>query len=165
MQDRTQKITKSGQITTYRTLVTVGNANGTGGFGMGRGASPDLSLKRAFREARKNLMYVDRYKMYGLNYPLYGEHNSLRVYIYPMKRGKGLRAGRVVEGILEGFGIADATAKSIGRRHPYSVVRATFNALNGHESLHEIALRRGRRLLSIHKTLMGRSFRDDPKYY
>ncbi|KAG5190618.1 ribosomal protein S5, C-terminal domain-containing protein [Tribonema minus] len=165
MQDRTQKITKSGQIMSYRTLVTVGNANGTGGFGMGKGAEPQQSVVRAFRDARRSLIYVERYKMSGLLYPLYGEHNNLKVYIYPTRPGSGLRAGDIIEGILEGFGIADATAKAYGKRHPYSVVRATFNALLGHEGLHDVAMRRGARILSVHKTLLGRHHRDDPRYY
>ncbi len=37
-----------------------------------------------------------------------------------------------MEYILKLFGITDVTCKSIGRRNPYSVVMATFNALKTH---------------------------------
>jgi ribosomal protein S5 len=59
--------------------VTVGNGNGTGGFGMGKAATPDLSIKRAFREAKRNLIFVERYKKSGLTRDLYGEHNNVKV--------------------------------------------------------------------------------------
>ena len=61
-----------------------------------------------------------------------------QVHIYRRQPGAGLTAGKVIETILEGFGIADATAKSYGKRNPYSVVRATFNALLEHESIQEV---------------------------
>ena len=44
-----------------------------------QGATPELSVKRAFREAKRNLVHIERYKKRGLNYDLYGEHNNLKV--------------------------------------------------------------------------------------
>ncbi len=50
----------------------------------------------------------------------------------------GLNAGRVMEYILKLFGITDVTCKAIGRRNPYSVVMATFNALKTHRVCHTL---------------------------
>ena len=89
----------------------------------------------------------------------------LQVHIYKRPPGTGMNAGKVIEGILEGFGIGDATAKAYGKRNPYSVVRATFNALLEHEGLHEVALRRGQRILNVHKTFTGRHSGDDISHF
>jgi ribosomal protein S5 len=53
--------------------------------------------------------------------------------------------------ILTYFGITDCIAKSHGNRNIYNVVRATFKAIMTHESMEEVALKRGKRLLNIER--------------
>ena len=47
--DTTQKITPGVRILSFRTLVVIGNARGTAGFGKGKGLTAELSLASAFR--------------------------------------------------------------------------------------------------------------------
>jgi hypothetical protein len=51
--DTTQKITPGVRILSFRTLVVVGNARGTAGFGKGKGLTADLSLASAFRYSQR----------------------------------------------------------------------------------------------------------------
>lgn len=51
--------------------------------------------------------------------------------------------------ILLKFGIASASVKLTGRREPYSMVRAIFNALQQHQNIDEYAKITGKRYLSL----------------
>eukprot|EP00615_Pteridomonas_danica_P008349 CAMPEP_0114358844 /NCGR_PEP_ID=MMETSP0101-20121206/22570_1 /TAXON_ID=38822 ORGANISM="Pteridomonas danica, Strain PT" /NCGR_SAMPLE_ID=MMETSP0101 /ASSEMBLY_ACC=CAM_ASM_000211 /LENGTH=400 /DNA_ID=CAMNT_0001502087 /DNA_START=1 /DNA_END=1203 /DNA_ORIENTATION=+ len=147
--DRVQKIIKGGSIMSYRVLVVVGNAKGAGGFGVGKAADPGTATTRAVREAKKNIIVVDRYKNTALVHSVEGSHNSCRVVLRAVPPGRGGKAGKVVSTILEQMGIADFTGKAHGRRQPAAVVRATFKALARHTSLADISRSRGRRILDV----------------
>jgi ribosomal protein S5 len=49
------------------------------------------------------------------------------------------------------MGITNVVAKAHGSRNHYNVVRATFKALLTHESLEEIAMKRGVRLINLQR--------------
>jgi ribosomal protein S5 len=49
------------------------------------------------------------------------------------------------------MGITNVVAKAHGARSHINVVRATFKALQTHESLDEIAMKRGLRLVNLEK--------------
>ena len=70
-----------------------------------------------------------------------------------MSTDNGLRGNELMREILKRFGITNASCKSFGNRNPYNVVRATFKALMTHDSLEDIALQRGKRILSIDKAM------------
>lgn len=145
----TQKTVAGGRIMTYRTLVVIGNGQGAAGYGSGKGATPADALESAFREALKNIYFLDIYDGHCLTHDVAGKHNSCQVYIRALPGDRELKAGPIVEAILTRFGIASASAKVVGRRNAYSVVMATFKALSKHESLEEAAKKRGKRFLDV----------------
>jgi ribosomal protein S5 len=51
--------------------------------------------------------------------------------------------------ILTRFGIGTASVKLVGRRDPYAMCRAIFNALQQHENIEEFAKDRGKRYLTL----------------
>ena len=51
--------------------------------------------------------------------------------------------------VLERFGVGSASVKLIGRRDPYAMVRAIFDAVRKHENIDEFAKDRGKRYLDI----------------
>ena len=61
------------------------------------------------------------------------------------------------------MGLSNFSAKVHGRRNPYSVVRATFAALSTHQSIEQIALKRGRRLLEVERQF-DREKKMPPRY-
>lgn len=47
--DTTQNVTSEGRVMSYRMLIVIGNFKGVGGYGMGKGNTPQLALNSAFR--------------------------------------------------------------------------------------------------------------------
>jgi small subunit ribosomal protein S5 len=123
--DRVQKIITGGSIMSYRVLVVVGNAMGAGGYGVGKALDPASATARAIRAAKKSLVVVDRFKMTGLVHSVEGKHNSCRVVLRAVPPGYGMKGGRIATAILTSMGIGDCTAKSVGRRTPFAVVRVS----------------------------------------
>jgi len=121
--DRVQKIITGGSIMSYRVLVVVGNGNGAGGYGVGKALDPAAATARAIRAAKKSLVTVDRFKMTSLVHSCEGKHNSCRVVLRAVPPGYGMKGSRTTQAILTSMGIGDCTAKAVGRRTPFAVVR------------------------------------------
>lgn len=149
--DRTTKLWRGGRLESYRALVIGGNLNGCGGFGIGKSADPLQAVDLAGRKCKRNIFFVDRYQGSGLTRDLVGRQNSCKVIL--RATDNGLRGNELCREILKRFGITNCVAKSHGNRNPYNVVRATFKALLTHESINDIALKRGKRIVSIDRAM------------
>ena len=149
--DRVQKVQRGGTMVRYRCLVVGGNANGCAGFGIGKASSPAEATQVAIRMCKRNIFFIDRYQGSGLSSDLVGKHNSCRVLLRSVQPNVGLKGHDLVTLIMTYFGITDCSAKTHGNRNIYNVVRATFKAICTHESLEEIALKRGKRLLNLER--------------
>ncbi|KAL7498950.1 hypothetical protein ACHAWT_010300 [Skeletonema menzelii] len=149
--DRVQKVERGGTTVRYRALVIGGNGNGAAGFGIGKALSPNEAIVKACKHCKRNVFYIDRYLNTGLSYDLAGKHNSCKVQLRAVRPDYGLHGHPLICEILKYAGITDATSKSHGNRNPYNVVYATFKALMTHESLEEIALKRGKKLLNLQR--------------
>ena len=106
---------------------------------------------KAGKHCKRNVFYIDRYLNTGLSYDLAGRHNSCKVELRATKPDYGLFGNPLITEILKFSGISDATSKAHGNRNPYNVVYATFKALATHESLEEIAMKRGKKLLNLRR--------------
>lgn len=150
--DRVQKVERGGTTVRYRALVIGGNGNGAAGFGIGKSLSPNEAIEKACKHCKRNVFYIDRYLNTGLSYDVAGKHNSCRVRLRATSPDYGLHGHPLICEILKYAGISDATGKSHGNRNPYNVVYATFKALMTHESLEEIAMKRGKKLLNLQRS-------------
>ena len=90
-------------------------------------------------------------KEIGLTRDLVGKQKTCNVVI--RATDNGLRGNELVREILKRFGITNAASKAYGKRSPYNVVLGTFKALMTHESLEEIALKRGKRIVSVDRAM------------
>ena len=147
--DRVCKMWRGGRIESYRALVIGGNLKGCGGFGVGKSFEPQDAVEIASRMAKRNIFFVDRYRGRTLTKDLFGRQNNCKVHLRCGKNG--LRGNPLSCEILKLFGITDVVVKAHGRRRPANVVRATFKALLTHESLEEISMKRGIRLVNLQK--------------
>lgn len=145
--DRTVKLWRGGRLESYRALVVGGNGNGCAGFGIGKNPEPVIAVDLAGRMSKRNIFFVDRYQNNGLTRDLVGKQNSCKVVL--RATDNGLTGNDLCGEILKRFGITNCSAKTYGNRNLYSVVRATFKALKTHESIEDVALKRGKRLVSI----------------
>ena len=128
-----------------------GNLNGCAGFGVAKANAPNEAAAAAARIAKRNLFFVDRYLNTGLTTDLAGRHNSCKVTLRCVNPNRGLHGHPLVLEILKYFGITDCSAKSHGNRNVYNVVYATFKAILTHESLEDVAMKRGKRLLNLER--------------
>lgn len=149
--DRVQKVERGGTTVRYRALVIGGNGNGAAGFGIGKALSPNDAIIKAGKHCKRNVFYVNRYLNTGLSYDLAGRHNSCRVALRAVRPDYGLHGHPLICEILQYAGITDCSSKSHGNRNPYNVVYATFKALMTHESLEDIAMKRGKKLLNLQR--------------
>jgi small subunit ribosomal protein S5 len=149
--DRNVKLWRGGRLESYRALVIGGNLNGCGGFGVGKALDPIVALDIASRKCKRNIFFVDRYKGSSLTRDLAGKQNSCKVML--RATDNGLRGNELIREMLKRFGITNCVAKAHGNRNPYNVVRATFKALSTHESIEEIALKRGKRIVTIDRAM------------
>ncbi|KAL3801816.1 hypothetical protein HJC23_001212 [Cyclotella cryptica] len=149
--DRVQKVERGGTTVRYRALVIGGNGNGAAGFGIGKALSPNEAIIKACKHCKRNVFYVNRYLNTGLSYDLAGKHNSCRVQLRAVRPDFGLHGHPLICEILMYAGITDCSSKSHGNRNPYNVVYATFKALMTHESLEDIAMKRGKKLLNLQR--------------
>ena len=101
------------------------------------------------RDALRNLTFIDLYDNYGLAHDLHGKHNSCHAYIKATPRKREMVGSAFAQAILLRMGIGSASVKLVGRRDPYAMCRAIFNALEKHRNVDEIAKARGQRYLSI----------------
>jgi len=149
--DRVQKVMRGGTTVRYRALAIGGNLNGCAGYGIAKAHAPPEAVAAACRMTRRNIFFVDRYQNSGLTTNLVGKHNSCRVLLRAVGADRGLKGNALGCEILKYFGITDCTVKTHGNRNDYNVVYATFKALMRHESMEDIALKRGKRLLNFER--------------
>lgn len=149
--DRNIKLWRGGRLESYRALVIGGNLNGCGGYGIGKSTDPIEAVSKASRLSKRNIYFVDRYQGDGLTRDLVGKQNSCKLII--RATDNGLRGNELVREILKRFGITNAAAKAHGKRSAYNVVHAAFKALMTHESLEEIAMKRGKRIVSLDRAM------------
>jgi len=147
--DRVSKMWRGGRLVSFRALVVGGNLRGCGGFGLGKAFEPEDAVEIACRIAKRNIFFVDRYKGKTLTRDLVGRQNSCKVVLRPTTNG--LRGNPLCCEILKMMGITNVVAKAHGSRNHYNVVRATYKALLTHESLDEIAMKRGLRLVNLQR--------------
>lgn len=139
----TCKQQRLGKLLSFRTLLVGGNEDGYGGFGMGKGASPEQATERAVLDLRKNMIFVPRIHSRTIIQEVTGKFNRTTVWMQPQTKARGMRAGMVVETVMEVLGIRDLTTKVRGNRNPYSQVFATFDGLLQQSAPRSLALAMG----------------------
>jgi small subunit ribosomal protein S5 len=147
--DTVQKPMPGNRVNSHRALVVVGNMKGACGFGMGKGKTSADAVNAAFRDSLRNLVYIDLYDNFGLAHDVHGKHNSCHAYIKSTPKSRMMVASPFATAVLTRFGISSASCKLVGRRDPYAMVNAMFNALKQHENVDEFAKDRGKRYLSL----------------
>jgi len=148
--DSVQKVMPKNRVASNRALVVIGNLRGAAGFGtFSAHDSINDAINGAFRDALNNLVFIDLYDNFGLAHDVHGKHNGCHAYIRATPRSRLMTASSLATSIFNRFGISSASCKLVGRRNPYSMVRAIFNALEKHENIDEFAKARGQRYLTL----------------
>lgn len=141
--NRCAKVVKGGRRFSFSAIVVVGNKKGQVGVGLGKAGEVPEAIKKAGKQAKKNLMKVP---LDGNTIPhqIIGRFGASQVLMRPAPEGTGIIASSSVRAILEVAGVQNILTKSIRRDNPHNVVRATIEGLRSLRSFVDIAKARGK---------------------
>ncbi len=135
---RTTKVVKGGKNLSFSALVAVGNENGKIGIGKGKAREVPPAISKAVEDAKKNMINI-HLKKTTIPHFIKGVHGGGAVILRPASKGTGVIAGGAVRIIMELAGIKDILTKSLRSNNPFSVARATMDALQNLRSPEQIS--------------------------
>lgn len=146
--NRCAKVVKGGRRFSFSAIVVVGDKKGQVGIGLGKAGEVPEAIKKAGKQAKKNLMKVP---LEGSTIPheVAGHFGASEVLMKPAPEGTGIIASSAVRAILEVAGVQNILTKSIRRDNPHNVVRATMEGLRKLRSFTDIAKGRGKTVAEI----------------
>ena len=126
---RVARVVKGGRRFRFRATLVIGNRKGKVGVGVGKGADVSDAIKKAFDDAKKNLINVIIYKN-TIPHEIFNKLGSAKVLLKPASPGKGIIAGGAMRTVVDLSGIKDIVGKSLGTANKLNVARATVEAFN-----------------------------------
>src|ERR1700722_15771107 len=146
--NRCAKVVKGGRRFSFAAIVVVGDKKGQVGVGLGKAGEVPEAIKKAGKQAKKNLMKVP---LDGNTIPhaVIGHFGASQVLMKPAPEGTGIIASSSVRAILEVAGIQNILTKSNRRDNPHNVVRATLDGLRNLRTFSDIAKARGKTVAEI----------------
>lgn len=146
--NRCAKVVKGGRRFSFAAIVAVGDKKGQVGIGLGKAGEVPEAIKKAGKQAKKNLMRVPL-EGHTIPHEILGIFGASQVLLKPAPEGTGIIASSSVRAILELAGIQNIMTKSIRRDNPHNVVRATLEGLKKLRSFGDIAQGRGKTIGEI----------------
>ncbi|WP_445738813.1 30S ribosomal protein S5 [Mycoplasma cottewii] len=134
---RVTKVTKGGRHFRFAAVVVVGNKKGLVGMGTGKANEVPEAIKKAIKEAKKNLIAVSL-RNGTVPHEVLGTFGAGKILIKPAKVGTGVIAGGPARAVIELAGISDVYAKSLGSNNPINMIRATMQGLQSMQTLKRV---------------------------
>ncbi|MEK7692383.1 MAG: 30S ribosomal protein S5, partial [Bdellovibrionota bacterium] len=115
--NRCAKVVKGGRRFSFAAIVVGGDKKGQVGVGLGKAGEVPEAIKKAGKQAKKNLTRV---ALEGGTIPheVLGHWGASKVLMKPAPEGTGIIASSSVRAILEVAGIKNINAKSLRRDNP-----------------------------------------------
>ncbi len=146
--NRVTKVVKGGKNLSFSALVVIGDPMAkVVGYGVGKAKEVPSAIRKGIEAAKKNLRRIHTLET-TIPHQVLGVYASSRVMLKPASEGTGVIAGGAVRAVISACGVPNVVTKSIGRRNPHNVVKATIVAL---ESLREKAAVAEMRGLAVEK--------------
>lgn len=139
---RISKTTKGGRHMRFSALAIVGDHNGKVGYGIGKANETPNAIKKAIKNARKNLTKVEINKKGTLYHEILGRKGASKVLIKPAPEGTGIIAGSVIRDVLELAGYKDIYTKNLGSNSPLNMVTAVVEGLKHQHTPKQIFMAR-----------------------
>jgi len=127
---RVTRVMAGGKRMRFRATLAIGDRKGRVGVGVAKGADVTMAIKKAFNQAKKNLVRVPMLDG-TVPHEILSKFKSAQVLIKPAKKGSGVKAGGAARMILELAGLEDVTAKILGSNNKINNVKAVLVALEG----------------------------------
>ncbi len=141
--NRVTKVVKGGKNMSFSALVVIGDPGAkVVGYGVGKAKEVPSAIRKGIESAKKNLRRVNVLAT-TIPHQVLGVFSSSQVLLKPAPEGTGVIAGGPVRAVITSAGIANVLTKSIGRRNPHNVVKATLVALESLRDRSAVAELRG----------------------
>lgn len=132
---RVARVVAGGRRFNFSVLIVIGNRKGSVGVGTGKAGDTALAIEKATKNAKKNMIRVERTANHSIPHVLEAKYSSARIVMIPAKN-KGLIAGSAVRSVLELAGLTDVNAKiRSGSKNKLNIARATIAALSSIQAL------------------------------
>lgn len=149
---RVAKVTKGGRTFSFSAIVVVGDGNGIVGHGLGKAREVTEAISKGVDDAKKNLIRVP--VLNGtIPHAVRGRYGAGKVLIKPASDGTGVIAGGAMRAVLEGAGVNNVLAKSLGTSNAHNVIKATIQGLTSLREPVNVAKERG---VSLQKVFNGK---------
>ena len=126
---RVARVMAGGRRFSFSVTVVIGDKKGRVGVGLGKGADTALAIDKAVRDAKKNLVTVNRTSDGSIAHDVSYKYSSSTVTIVPSP-GRGVVAGSAMRAVLEHAGVTNVVAKILTRtKNKLTIARATVAAL------------------------------------
>jgi small subunit ribosomal protein S5 len=126
---RISKTTKGGRHMRFSALVVIGDKNGRVGYGVGKSTEVPNAIKKAIKNARKNIIEVIMNKRGTVYHEIIGRHGASKVLLKPAPEGTGIIAGGAIRAVIELVGFKDIYTKNKGSNTALNMVQATIDGL------------------------------------
>lgn len=134
---RVTRVTAGGKHFRFRVALVIGDKRGRVGIGVARGEDMPQAIEKAIFQAKKNLIDV-LIKNETIPFRVGAKHQSVKLFLQPQKKGRGIVAGGVVRKICELAGIPNITAKLLSKtKNKINIARATILAFKKIKQIEE----------------------------
>ena len=141
--NRVTKVVKGGKNMSFSALIVIGDPSAkVVGYGVGKAKEVPSAIRKGIEAAKKNLRRVHCLET-TIPHQVLGVFASSQVLLKPAPAGTGVIAGGPVRAVISACGVPNVLTKSIGRRNPHNVVKATIVALEMLRDRSQIADMRG----------------------
>jgi small subunit ribosomal protein S5 len=147
--NRVAKVVKGGRRFGFAALMVVGDGKGRVGHGHAKAREVPEAIKKATQQAKRNMVRIPLREGRTLHHDVKGRHGAGRVLLRSAPAGTGIIAGGPMRAVFEALGISDVVAKALGSNNPYSMINATFEALQNIQSPRHVASRRNKKVSDV----------------
>lgn len=135
---RVTTVVKGGRRFSFSAYVVVGDKKGKVGFGHGKANEVQDAIKKAVKDAQKNVFSVPVVNG-TIPHEIHEKFLASRVQLRPAPKGAGIIASNTVRAVVELAGYTDISTKTYGSRTKQNIVHATIKALKKVRTVEDIA--------------------------
>jgi small subunit ribosomal protein S5 len=125
---RVTRVTKGGKRMRFRACLLIGDRKGRVGLGVAKGADVQIAIEKAFRQAKKNIVFVNTVND-TIPHDVYSKYGAAKILLKPAPKGTGLKSGGATRMVLTLAGVPNAVSKVLGGNNKINNAKATFDAL------------------------------------